>query len=172
MCIIEQHRAEEMSVSKTSPTIRKLRENAKKGAHWPKVTVVSSKPRVYRAACRDCDWQGQPGTGNHAYAEMEAHSEATLSTGPTASMARLRVAEPSAARLRRIQIHMDRTLDDAAEAEARRRGISKAKLIRQALARELGAANRRHADPWQAMVGWLDDDPLDDIDAVIYDPKP
>ncbi len=78
-------------------------------------------------------------------------------------------ALPSRSTLRRIQIHMDRALDEAAESEAARRGISKAALIRQALARELSLSKPGRTDPWQAMTGWLEDGPETDLDAVIYD---
>jgi hypothetical protein len=72
--------------------------------------------------------------------------------------------------MRRIQIHIDKALDDAAEAEAARRGQSKAALIRQALGRELQLVQAAsEADPWQAMVGWLDDGPAEDLDSVVYD---
>lgn len=72
-------------------------------------------------------------------------------------------------RVRRIQIHIDQALDDAAEAEAERRGLSKAALIRASLARELALDERSALDPWQALTGWLDDGPVEDLDAVIYD---
>src|SRR5262249_40410499 len=39
--------------------------------------------------------------------------------------------------VRRIQIHLDEDMDEAAQREASRRGISKAALIRTSLAREL-----------------------------------
>jgi hypothetical protein len=71
--------------------------------------------------------------------------------------------------MRRIQFHIDQVLDDAAEAEAARRGKSKAALIRQALARELQVRAPSEADPWEAMVGWLDDGPVEDPDSVVYD---
>jgi hypothetical protein len=71
--------------------------------------------------------------------------------------------------VRRIQIHIDEALDRAAAAEARRRGISKAALIRAALEKELDGAAPSPEDPWDAMVGWLSDGGVDDIDAVIYD---
>jgi ribbon-helix-helix CopG family protein len=71
--------------------------------------------------------------------------------------------------VRRIQIHIDEALDDAAEAEAARRGLSKAALIRASLARELALDERSARDPWQALTGWLDDGPVEDLDAVIYD---
>jgi len=73
--------------------------------------------------------------------------------------------------MRRIQIHIDETLDRAVAEEAARRGISKAALIRSCIAREVGAAAAAPDDPWDAMIGWLDDEPVDDIDDVIYGPK-
>jgi hypothetical protein len=72
--------------------------------------------------------------------------------------------------MRRIQIHIDETLDAAVAAEAARRGVSKAALIRSCIAREVRPA-APSADPWADMIGWLDDDPVDDIDDVIYGPK-
>ena len=74
--------------------------------------------------------------------------------------------------MRRIQIHIDEALDDAAEAEAARRGLSKAALIRASLARELAVEEQSSRDPWQALTGWLDDGPVEDLDAVIYDHRP
>ena len=73
--------------------------------------------------------------------------------------------------MRRIQIHIDEALDAAVGAEAARRGISKAALIRSSIAREVGATTPSPEDPWDAMIGWLDDDPVDDIDDVLYGPK-
>jgi hypothetical protein len=73
--------------------------------------------------------------------------------------------------MRRIQIHIDETLDAAVKAEAARRGVSKAALIRSCIAREVGAVAPAPDDPWDAMTGWLDDDPVDDLDDVIYGPK-
>lgn len=73
------------------------------------------------------------------------------------------------ARVKRIQIHIDDQLDAAAEREAARRGVSKASLIRASLARELAVEESPFEDPWAAMVGWLDDEPVDDLDAVIYE---
>jgi hypothetical protein len=72
--------------------------------------------------------------------------------------------------VRRIQIHLDEVLDDALEAEAARRGVSKAALIREGMTRQLGPVVSEPEDPWQAIAGWLDDDPVDDIDEVIYGP--
>ena len=71
--------------------------------------------------------------------------------------------------MRRIQIHIDEALDDAAEAEAARRGQSKAALIRRALARELKVQPSSPAGSWEAMIGWLDEGPVEDLDSVVYD---
>lgn len=69
--------------------------------------------------------------------------------------------------MRRVQFHIDEALDDAAAAEAARRGVSKAALIRESLARAVQRPHRTD-DPWEALVGWLDDEPVDDIDEVVY----
>jgi len=73
--------------------------------------------------------------------------------------------------MRRIQIHIDETLDAAVKAEAARRGVSKAALIRACIAREVSPKGPSPDDPWDAITGWLDDDPVDDIDDVVYGPK-
>jgi hypothetical protein len=65
---------------------------------------------------------------------------------------------------------MDEELDQAAEAEAARRGISKAALIRASVAHELGTDSAEAADPWDRISGWLDDDPVQDIDEAVYGP--
>jgi len=70
--------------------------------------------------------------------------------------------------VRRLQIYMDEALDERLEAEARRRGVSKAALIRSAVAQDLGPTLPAVDDPWKALVGWLDDDPVEDIDELIY----
>ena len=73
--------------------------------------------------------------------------------------------------MKRIQIHIDDELDEAAEREAARRGISKAALIRESLADRLTLADTAKTDPWEAMCGWLDDGPVTDIDDVLYGPN-
>jgi hypothetical protein len=71
--------------------------------------------------------------------------------------------------VRRIQIHVDEALDRAAAAEAARRGVSKAALIRTSLERELdAAAEADQADPWDEITGWIEGPPVEDIDEVIY----
>jgi Ribbon-helix-helix protein, copG family len=71
--------------------------------------------------------------------------------------------------VRRIQIHVDEALDRAAAAEARRRGVSKAALIRVALEKELDGTAPESGDPWDAMIGRFSDGGVEDIDAVIYE---
>lgn len=73
--------------------------------------------------------------------------------------------------MRRIQIHIDESLDAAVAAEAARRGVSKAALIRSCIAREVRPAGSPPLDAWADMIGWLNDDPVDDIDDVVYGPK-
>lgn len=74
--------------------------------------------------------------------------------------------------MRRVQIHLDEELDDAAKREATRRGISKAALVRASLAKELGKGpETSEADPWAAITGWFEDGGVDDIDAVVYGKK-
>jgi hypothetical protein len=73
--------------------------------------------------------------------------------------------------MRRVQLHLDETLDRAAAIEASRRGISKAAFVREAVGRELErvGSSESYSDPWEALIGCLDDDPVDDIDQVIYE---
>ena len=70
--------------------------------------------------------------------------------------------------MRRIQLYIDETLDAAVTAEAARRGIPKAALIRECIARGVGIAPAPPADAWEAMIGWLDDDPVGDLGEVVY----
>lgn len=67
--------------------------------------------------------------------------------------------------MRRIQIHIDDRMDDDLASEARRRGMSKAALIRLLL------SQRRqidHGDPIDDLIGAGDRDAADDIDAIVY----
>ena len=74
--------------------------------------------------------------------------------------------------MRRLQVHLDEPLDEALARESCRRGISKAAVIRRALARELTAGPVPPVeDPWQALIGCLDSEPVDDLDAVIYEDR-
>lgn len=67
--------------------------------------------------------------------------------------------------MRRIQVHLDEAMDDGLATEARRRGMSKAALIRLLLSRQTGVAV---ADPLDALIGSGDGEAADDIDAVVY----
>lgn len=67
--------------------------------------------------------------------------------------------------MRRINIYIDEELDERAAQEARRRGISKAALIRRCLLAELRPVAGR--DPVDELVGMSDAAPSDDIDAVV-----
>lgn len=70
----------------------------------------------------------------------------------------------------RVQIHLDEDDDRAAAAEAARRGMSKAALIRESLAKELQASPDRAA-ALAAMTGWLGGDPwTESVDDTLYGP--
>ncbi len=64
---------------------------------------------------------------------------------------------------------MDESLDDALEAEARRAHTSKAALIRDCVAQRFRPLPSIEDDPLTELLGASDDEPVDDIDAVIYD---
>ncbi len=72
--------------------------------------------------------------------------------------------------MRRVQIHLEEELDRAAAAEAARRGVSKAALIRASLAKELGAPSPDPDAAWAAMTGWLEDGGVESVDEVVYGP--
>lgn len=72
-------------------------------------------------------------------------------------------------RMRRIQIYLDEALDDAVATEARRRGVSKAALIRDAVAGEVPRVAAPAGDPWAALIGiGRGDGAHFDIDEVVY----
>ncbi len=73
--------------------------------------------------------------------------------------------------MKRVQIHLEEELDRAAAAEAARRGVSKAALIRASLAKELRASPPDADAAWEAMTGWLEDGGVDDVDDVAYGPR-
>lgn len=71
--------------------------------------------------------------------------------------------------MRRLQIYLDDALDEALSQAAASRGTSKAALVREALARDIGPGPTAVADPWAALDGWLSGAGVDDLDAVIYE---
>ena len=69
--------------------------------------------------------------------------------------------------MRRFQILLDDALDVALEREARRRGTSKAEILRQAAREYLRPLPPLSADPLFQMAG-QDDHAPSDIDEVVY----
>lgn len=70
--------------------------------------------------------------------------------------------------MRRIQLYMDEELDDALSAEAAHRGVSRSALVRDAVRNSLAEVIGATSDPIDELIGWLDIDADDDIDAVVY----
>lgn len=70
--------------------------------------------------------------------------------------------------MRRIQIYIDERLDEQLGSEAARAGVSKAALIREAVALRY-ADSARLADPLDGLVGSLDVEP-GKVDDVVYGP--
>jgi len=71
--------------------------------------------------------------------------------------------------MKRLQIMIEEDLDAALEMRARREKTSKAALIRAAVRAQIEPLPPIHEDPLWEMVGASDAEPVDDIDAVIYD---
>jgi len=67
--------------------------------------------------------------------------------------------------VRRIQIHIEESVDNDLAVEARRRGLSKAALIRLLIQ---GATSGSAADPVDELIGAGDGEPTPDIDAIVY----
>ncbi|MDE0653170.1 MAG: ribbon-helix-helix domain-containing protein [bacterium] len=70
--------------------------------------------------------------------------------------------------MRRIQLYLDDDVDDALTAQAAKLGTTRSALVRDAVRASLGTDLHTVADPVDDLVGWLDVEPDDDIDAVIY----
>lgn len=70
--------------------------------------------------------------------------------------------------MRRIQLYLDDDVDDVLTAQAAKLGTTRSALVRDAVRASLGADLHAAADPVDELVGWLDIEPDDDIDAVIY----
>ena len=68
--------------------------------------------------------------------------------------------------MRRIQIYMDEDLDDLLESDAARLGVSKASLIRDAVARRY--AEQPNDDPLTPLIGAYDGPAGESIDDVVY----
>lgn len=68
--------------------------------------------------------------------------------------------------MRRIQIYMDEDLDDLLETDAARLGVSKASLIREAVAKRY--AERPNDDPIADLIGAYDGPAGESVDDVVY----
>ncbi|MCQ3803127.1 MAG: ribbon-helix-helix domain-containing protein [bacterium] len=73
--------------------------------------------------------------------------------------------------MRRIQLYVDEDLDEALSTQAARLGVSRSSLVRDAVRASLNDHLATHADPVDTLIGCLDIEPDDDIDAVIYGVK-
>lgn len=71
--------------------------------------------------------------------------------------------------MRRIQIYIEEELDERLGAAAARGGVSKAALIRDAIARVYTTGAAPSADPLDRLVGALDIEPSS-IDGTVYGP--
>ena len=63
---------------------------------------------------------------------------------------------------------MEDDIDDALSAAAARSGLSRSAVVRDAVRSALGTEPHARPDPLDALVGSVDVEPDDDLDAVIY----
>ena len=63
---------------------------------------------------------------------------------------------------------MDDDLDEALSAEAARLGTSRSALVRDAVRLSLNTYFDNPGDAVDELIGWLDVEPDDDIDSVVY----
>lgn len=68
--------------------------------------------------------------------------------------------------MRRIQIYIDEEIDEVLQAEAARRGQSKAALIRECVSSRYGRRQARN-NSLTALIGSIDVEPAD-VDEVVY----
>ena len=73
-------------------------------------------------------------------------------------------------RMRRIQIHLTEDLDEALARQALERGISKAALIREHLAKHVARPRSRRDDPSVRLTGIYDgtEEESETVDDVLY----
>ena len=69
--------------------------------------------------------------------------------------------------MRRIQIYIPESLDDALQVEAAKRKRSKASLIRECVSARYGEQVNADSDPLTALIGTVDIDP-ENVDDVVY----
>ena len=70
--------------------------------------------------------------------------------------------------MRRIQLYIDDDIDAALSAAAARRGVSRSAFVREAVRSSLADGPEAIIDPLDELVGSVDVEPDDDLDAVIY----
>lgn len=71
--------------------------------------------------------------------------------------------------MRRIQLYMDEDLDVAIDLEAARSGTSRSDVVRMAVRHWVSQRTDEDPDPIDSLIGALDIEPIDDLDAAIYD---
>ena len=72
--------------------------------------------------------------------------------------------------MRRIELYIDEELYKRLEAQAAKAGVSKASLIREAIAQRYGESRPREEDPVDLLIGSLAAEPAD-VDDVVYGPR-
>ena len=70
--------------------------------------------------------------------------------------------------MRRIQLYLDEDLDEALSTRAAQLAVSRSSLVRDAIRASLRAHLTTLVDPVDNLIGYLDIEPDDDIDSVIY----
>ena len=72
--------------------------------------------------------------------------------------------------VRRIQLYIGEELDERLGVQAARAGVSKASLIREAVAQRYGESAAGEEDPLDSLIGSLDVEPAG-VDDVVYGPS-
>ena len=71
--------------------------------------------------------------------------------------------------MRRIQLYIEDELDHALDAEAARIGVSRSAVMRDAVRSWLADHVEAGPDPLDDIIGSVDMDATEDLDAVLYD---
>ncbi len=71
--------------------------------------------------------------------------------------------------MRRVHLYLGDDVDHALPAEAARLGVSRSALMRDAVRSWLGDHVTDEPDVIDELIGSVDIEPIDDIDAVLYD---
>ena len=73
--------------------------------------------------------------------------------------------------MRRIQLYIEEELDERLGTQAAKAGVSKASLIREAVAQRYGEFDIGEEDSLDSLIGSLDVAPAP-VDDVVYGPRP